>query len=95
MLSLVFIFDDCPMPLVAAQLRQWGIEVVSLAECPGVRRVSKHRLRESIEGKIAVVVGDKELAQRLGVAYASYREVEDFLRYLEKELSPSYMPYLQ
>lgn len=88
MLSLVFIFDDCPMPLVAAKLRQWGIEVVSLAECPGVRRVSKHRLREFIEGKIAVVVGDKELAQRLGVAYASYREVEDFLRYLEKELSP-------
>ncbi|MEM0276418.1 hypothetical protein [Pyrobaculum sp.] len=95
MLSQVFIFKDCPPPQAVAKLRQWGIEVVALAECPGVQRVFKYRLREVIRGKIAVVVGDKELAQRLGVAYASYQEVEDFLRYLDREVSPAYMPYLQ
>lgn len=95
MLSLVFIFDDCPPPLAVAKLKLWGIEVAALAECPGVRRVFKHSLREVIEGKIAVVVGDKELAQRLGIAYASYRDVEEFLRYLDKEVNPAFMPYLQ
>lgn len=95
MTSLIFIFDSCPPPIVAAKLKLWDIEVTALTDYPGLKRVLKHRLREDIHDKFAVVVGDKELAERLGVAYASYQEVEVFLQYLEKEVSPAYMPYLQ
>lgn len=52
-----------------------GIEVASVDAMP------------PIEGKIVVVVGDKELAERLKVAYMTEEEAEKFLEGLKQYLS--------
>lgn len=40
-----------------------------------------------IEGRFVVVVGDGELAERLGVGHMSEEEAEDFYQFLTKTLS--------
>ncbi|MCI4447344.1 MAG: hypothetical protein JHC20_05480 [Pyrobaculum sp.] len=90
--SVVFIFRDCPPPHLMA-LAEWGFVVASLSRCPGVEHVAD--VRSYIEGKFVIIVDDKELAERLGVGYATVAEVEKFLRWLSKEIPAVYKPYVQ
>mgnify|MGYP000482064669 CR=1 FL=1 len=62
---MVFIFRGCPPPHLMA-LARWGFVVVSLSRCPGVEHVAD--VRRYIEGRFVVIVGDRELAEELGVA---------------------------
>jgi predicted transcriptional regulator len=64
------------MPRRWQELKAEGLEVRSLAE----------DLPE-IDSRFVVVVGDRELAERLRVAYMSEEEVEEFFRYLKEALS--------
>ncbi|AAL65060.1 conserved within P. aerophilum [Pyrobaculum aerophilum str. IM2] len=93
-IPLAFIFRRCP-PRYYLELRLWGIRLASLSPCPWAEEINEDQLPEYIKDKFVVIVGDKALAKRLEVAYATYKEVERFLDYLKKELSPVYMPYLQ
>ena len=52
-------------------------------------------VRSYIEGKFVIIVGDRELAEELGVGYATVAEVEKFLRWLSKEVPAVYKPYMQ
>lgn len=65
----------------------------SLARCPGVEHVAD--IRSYIEGKFVVIVGDKKLAEELGVGHAAVAEVEKFLRQLSKEVPAVYKPYMK
>jgi len=58
------------------KLEAEGLEVRSLAE--GL---------PEIDSRFVLVVGDRELAERLRVAYVSEEEVEEFFRYLKEALS--------
>lgn len=91
-MKLVFLFTYCPPPHLYA-LKRWQIGIASTAECPLVERVVD--VEAYIGDKFVVVVGDRELAKRLGVAYATEEEVEKFLAWLSRELSPDLKPYLQ
>ncbi len=51
-----------------------GIEVATIDEIP------------PIEDKVVVVVGDKDLAERLKVAYMTEEEAEEFLEELRKRM---------
>ncbi len=55
------------------------------AEVPGVKTVSADSLA-SIEGKFVLVVGDKELAERLKVGYLTEEEARELLDYIKKKL---------
>lgn len=89
---LAFVFRDCP-PAHLVQLRLWGVEVASLSDCPNVPRVGD--FRSFIKDKFVIVVGDRRLAERFGVAHSSVREVEQFLKWLMKESPPPvFKPYL-
>ncbi len=54
------------------------------AEVPGVKAVSADSLT-SIEGKFVLVVGDRELAERLKVGYLT-EEARELLDYIKKKL---------
>jgi hypothetical protein len=54
------------------------------AEVPGVKAVSADSLA-SIEGKFVLVVGDRELAERLKVGYLT-EEARELLDYIKKRL---------
>jgi len=89
---MVFIFRGCPPPHLMA-LARWGFVVVSLSRCPRVEHVTD--VRRYIEGRFVVIVGDRELAEELGVGHATVAEVDNFLRWLSKEVPALYKPYLQ
>jgi hypothetical protein len=55
------------------------------AEVPGVKAVSADSLT-SIEGKFVLVVGDRELAERLNVGYLTEEETRELLGYIKKRL---------
>jgi len=55
------------------------------AEVPGVKAVSADSLI-SIEGKFVLIVGDKELAERLKVGYLTEEEAQELLDYIKKRL---------
>jgi hypothetical protein len=88
---VVFIFRDCPPPHLMA-LAEWGFSVASLSRCPGVEHVAD--VRSYIEGKFVIIVDNKELAEELRVGHATVAEVEEFLRWLSKEVPAVYMPYM-
>lgn len=90
--QVVFIFKRCPPPDLL-RLKWWGFAIASLSDCPGVERVLD--LRRYIEGKFVILVGDRELAERLGVAHATVEEVERFLAWLSREVPLVFKPYLQ
>ncbi|AAL64782.1 hypothetical protein [Pyrobaculum aerophilum] len=52
----------------------------------GVKAVRADQL-SSIEGKFVVVVGDRELAERLRVGYLSEEEAQEFLEFLKRKLA--------
>jgi hypothetical protein len=52
---------------------------------PGVKAVSADSLT-SIEGKFVLVVGDRELAERLKVGYLMEEEARELLDYIKKKL---------
>jgi hypothetical protein len=54
------------------------------AEMPGVKAVSADSL-VSIEGKFVLVVGDRELAERLKVGYLTEEEARELLDYIKKK----------
>jgi len=89
---VVFIFRDCPPPHLK-DLVMWGISVASLSKCPGVEHVAD--VRTYIEGKFVIIVGDRELAEELGVGHATVAEAEEFLQWLSKEVPAVYKPYMQ
>jgi len=89
---VVFIFRGCPPPRLMA-LAEWGFVVASLARCPGVEHVTD--IKRYAEGKFVVIVGDRKLAEKLGVGHATVAEVEKFLRWLSKEVPVVYKPYIQ
>jgi hypothetical protein len=89
---VVFVFRDCPSPHLMA-LAEWGFVVASLSRCPGVEHVAD--VRSYIEGKFVIIVDDKELAEELGVGYATVAEVEKFLLWLSREMPAVYKPYMQ
>jgi len=89
---VVFIFRDCPPPHLMA-LAEWGFSVASLSRCPGVEHVAD--VKSYIEGRFVILVGDRELAEELGVGYATVAEVEKFLLWLSKEVPVVYKPYMQ
>jgi hypothetical protein len=74
-MSLLMLFRG-EAPRRWRELKAEDLEVKSLAE--GL---------PEIEGKFVVVVGDRELAERLRVVYMSEEEVEEFFRYLKEALS--------
>jgi hypothetical protein len=55
------------------------------AEVPGVKAVSANSLT-SIEGKFVLIVGDRELAERLKVGYLTEEEARELLDYIKKKL---------
>jgi hypothetical protein len=89
---VVFVFRDCPPPHLLA-LAEWGFSAASFSRCPGVEHVAD--VRSYIEGKFVIIVDDKELAERLGVGYATVAEVETFLQWLSREMPAVYKPYMQ
>jgi hypothetical protein len=89
---VVFIFRDCPPPHLK-DLVMWGFVVASLSRCPGVEHVAD--VRSYIEGKFVIIVGDRELAEELGVGHATVAEAEEFLLWLSKEVPAAYKPYMQ
>jgi hypothetical protein len=52
-------------------------------EVPGVKAASADSLA-SIEGKFMLVVGDRELAERLKVGYLTEEEARELLDYIKK-----------
>ena len=54
-------------------------------EVPSVKAVSADSLT-SIEGKFVLVVGDRELAERLKVGYLTEEEARELLGYIKKRL---------
>ncbi len=54
------------------------------AEVPGVKAVSADSLA-SIEGKFVLVVGDRELAERLKVGYLTEEEARELLSYIRQK----------
>jgi hypothetical protein len=74
-MSLLMLFRG-EVPRGWQELKAEGLEVRSLAE--GL---------PEIDSRFVVVVGDRELAERLRVAYMSEEEVEEFFRYLKEALS--------
>ena len=88
---VVLIFRYCPPPHLLA-LAEWGFSVASLSRCPGVEHVVD--VRSYIEGRFAIIVDDRELAEELGVGYATVVEAEEFLRWLSKEVPAVYKPYM-
>jgi hypothetical protein len=74
-MSLLMLFRG-EVPRRWQELKAEGLEVRSLAE--GL---------PEINSRFVVVVGDRELAERLCVAYMSEEEVEEFFRYLKEALS--------
>ena len=54
------------------------------AEVPGVKAVSAGSLT-SIEEKFVLVVGDRELAERLKVGYLTEEEAEELLGYIRQK----------
>ena len=87
---VVFIFRDCPPPHLK-DLVVWGFVAASLSRCPGVEHVAD--VRSYIEGKFVIIVGDRELAEELGVGHATVAEAEEFLLWLSKEVPAAYRPY--
>ena len=71
----------------------WGFVVASLTRCPGVEHVTD--IKRYIEGKFVVIVGDRKLAEELGVGHATVAEMEKFLQWLSKEVPVVYKPYIQ
>lgn len=69
-MSLLVIFKG-DIPQKWAQLKIEGLEVVS----------AKSGLPD-IRGKFAVVVGDRELAEKLGVGFLTEDEAEEFFNFL-------------
>ncbi len=55
------------------------------AEVPGVKAASADSLA-SIEGKFMLVVGDRELAERLKIGYLTEEEARELLDYIKKKL---------
>ncbi|MGB9704609.1 MAG: hypothetical protein ACPL3C_04105 [Pyrobaculum sp.] len=74
-MSLLVVFrGDVPR-----EWRELGIEGVEVASAKsGVGDIS---------GKFVVVVGDRELAERLGVAYFTEEEAAEFLSFLKSYVS--------
>jgi hypothetical protein len=54
------------------------------AEVPGVKAASADS-PASIEGKFVLVVGDRELAERLKVGYLTEEEARELLDYIKKK----------
>lgn len=52
---------------------------------PGVRPIAAEELGE-VEGRFVLVVGDWELARRLGVGFLTEEEAEELLAYMRKRL---------
>jgi hypothetical protein len=86
---VVIIFRDCPPPHLMA-LAEWDFVVASLSRCPGVEHVAD--VGSYIEGRFVIIVGDRELAEELGVGYATIAELEKFLLWLSKEVPAVYKP---
>ncbi|ACB39872.1 hypothetical protein [Pyrobaculum neutrophilum] len=76
-MSLLLLFKG-DVPQHWRSLKADGLEVRGLGE--GL---------PPLEGRFVVVVGDRELAERLGVAYMDEAEAEDFYRFLIQRLSSS------
>jgi hypothetical protein len=51
-------------------------------------------VRSYIEGRFVIIVGDRKLAEGLGVGYATVAEAEEFLLWLSKEVPAVYKPYM-
>ncbi len=69
-----------------------GFSVASLSRCPSVEYVAD--VRSYIEGGFVIIVGDRELAERLEVCHATVAEVEKFLLWLSKEVPAAYKLYM-
>ncbi|ABL87207.1 conserved hypothetical protein [Pyrobaculum islandicum DSM 4184] len=76
-MSLLILFKG-DVPPHWKSLKAEGLEVKSLKE--GL---------PPLEGKFVVVVGDRELAERLKVGYMTEEEAEDFYKFLIQRLSSS------
>jgi len=80
--DVVFLFTRCP-PEHALALAKWGFRIVCTADCPGVEKVAD--LHAYIKLKLAIVVGDPELAKRLRVANFDEAEIEELLNGLASQ----------
>lgn len=90
--AVIFIFRNCP-PEWALELRKWGYRIASLRRCRNVEHVRD--LETFIKENFVVVVGDKRLAESLGITHVSLEELSKFLLWLQRELPPLYKPLLQ
>jgi len=78
--SVVFIFAGCP-PSELLELRRFGYLLASTADCQGVERVAD--AEAYVRGRFALVVGDVELAKRLGVGHMTLGEALEFLKWVQ------------
>ncbi|MCU7787298.1 hypothetical protein ODS41_05105 [Pyrobaculum sp. 3827-6] len=54
-------------------------------QIPGIKAVKADEL-DTIEGRFALVVGDEELARRLGVGVLTEEEARELLQHLKRQL---------
>jgi len=64
----------------ALVLAKWGYRIVCIADCPGVEKVADPHA--CIRQKLAIVVGDPELAKQLQVTNFDKTEIEELLNWL-------------
>ncbi|MGC8974347.1 MAG: hypothetical protein ACP5KY_09155 [Thermoproteus sp.] len=62
-----------------------------MPDLPGIEVATADNL-PPIDDKIVVVVGDRELAERLGAAYMSEEEISKFIEFLKGELARAVLP---
>jgi hypothetical protein len=61
------------------------------AEAPDVKAVPADSLK-SVEGRFAVVVGDRKLAERLGVGHLTEEEARELLSYIREKTGATTTP---
>jgi len=81
-MKVAFIFAGCP-PGELLELRRLGYLLASTADCQGVERVDD--VEAYVRGRFAIVVGDAGLSKRLDVAYMTWDEALDFLRWVQSQ----------
>jgi len=90
-MSVVFIFAGCP-PDELLELKRFGYLLASTVDCQGVEKAVD--VEAHIQGKFAVVVGDVELAKRLDVAYMTWEEASDFIRWIQSQYGDKVNAYV-